>query len=173
MARKKKDRADELIDEMIKDRTPEELLGESGFLQELTKRFVERALEGKLTDHLGYEKGSADGNNTGNSRKGKSSKSVISSNGQMEIEVPRDRNGDFDPQLVKKRQRRLIGFDEKVIFLYAQVKAWGRSGNCDVSYPTSRECPNSRSDPQKFRPPEVPTPRSSTTDSMEMLQYTA
>ena len=119
MARQK-DRTNELIDEMIKDLAPEELLGESGLLQELTRRFVERALEGELTDHLGYEKGSSDGKNTGNSRNGKSSKSIISSNGQMEIEVPRDRNGGFDPQLVKKRQRRLIGFDEKVIFLYAQ-----------------------------------------------------
>ncbi len=100
MSRKKKDRADELIDEMLKDRDPEEILGESGLLKELTKRFVERALEGELTDHLGYERGSVDGKNTGNSRNGKSSKSLISSNGQMEIEVPRDRNGDFDPQLV-------------------------------------------------------------------------
>ena len=120
MARKKKDRADELLDEMIKDRTPEELLGESGLLQELSKRFIERALEGEMTDHLGYEKGSSDGKNTGNSRNGKSNKSIIGTNGQMEIEVPRDRKGDFDPQLVKKRQRRLAGFDEKVIFLYAQ-----------------------------------------------------
>ncbi len=117
---KKKDRVDKLIDELIEDRTPEELLGESGLLKELTKRFVERALDGELTTHLGYEKGSVDGKNTGNSRNGKSSKSIISSNGQMDIEVPRDRNGDFDPQLIKKRQRRLIGFDEKVIFLYAQ-----------------------------------------------------
>ena len=120
MVRKKKDRADELIDEMIKDRSPEELLGESGLLQELSKRFIERALEGELTDHLGYEKGSVDGKNTGNSRNGKSSKSLIGTNGQMEIEVPRDRTGEFEPQLVKKRQRRLAGFDEKVIFLYAQ-----------------------------------------------------
>jgi putative transposase len=117
---KKKERVDKLIDELIEDRTPEELLGESGLLKELTKRFVERALDGELTTHLGYEKGSVDGKNTGNSRNGKSSKSIISSNGQMDIEVPRDRNGDFDPQLIKKRQRRLIGFDEKVIFLYAQ-----------------------------------------------------
>ena len=117
---KKKDRVDKLIDELIEDRTPEEILGESGLLKELTKRFVERALDGELTTHLGYEKGSVDGKNTGNSRNGKSSKSIISSNGQMDIEVPRDRNGDFDPQLIKKRQRRLIGFDEKVIFLYAQ-----------------------------------------------------
>lgn len=117
---KKKERVDKLIDELIEDRTPEELLGESGLLKELTKRFVERALAGELTTHLGYEKGSVDGKNTGNSRNGKSSKSIISSNGQMDIEVPRDRNGDFDPQLIKKRQRRLIGFDEKVIFLYAQ-----------------------------------------------------
>jgi putative transposase len=117
---KKKERVDKLIDELIEDRTPEELLGESGLLKELTKRFVERALDGELTTHLGYEKGSVDGKNTGNSRNGKSSKSIISSNGQMDIEVPRDRNGDIDPQLIKKRQRRLIGFDEKVIFLYAQ-----------------------------------------------------
>src|SRR5512135_805546 len=81
---------------------------------------VERALEAEMTDHLGYEPHEADGRGTGNSRNGKSKKTVQSEAGQFEIEVPRDRNGSFEPQMVKKRQRRLEGFDDKVLALYAR-----------------------------------------------------
>ena len=73
-----------------------------------------------MTDHLGYEKHSPDGRGTGNSRNGKTSKRVIDGDGDLEIEVPRDRNGDFEPKLVRKRQVRLPGFDEKVLSLYAR-----------------------------------------------------
>ncbi len=117
---KQKNRVDELLDELLKDRKPEEILGDSGLLNVLTKRLVERALEGELTDHLGYEKNSKKGENTGNSRNGKGRKTIVGKSGEMEIEVPRDRNGDFEPQLVKKRQTRLVGFDEKVVSLYAR-----------------------------------------------------
>ena len=71
-----------------------------------------------MTDHLGYEKHSPDGDGTGNSRNGKTSKRILGEDGELEIEVPRDRNGDFEPQLVRKRQVRLPGFDEKVLWLY-------------------------------------------------------
>lgn len=117
---KKKNRVNELLDELLKDRKPDEILGETGLLKDLTKRLVERALEGELTDHLGYEKSSPKGKNSGNSRNGRGRKTVVGKTGEMEIEVPRDRNGDFEPQLVKKRQKRLVGFDEKVISLYAR-----------------------------------------------------
>lgn len=117
---KQKDRVDALLDEMPKDRKPEEILGESGLLKDLTRRLVERALEGELTDLLGYEKSSTQGKNNGNSRNGKGRKKVLADSGEMEIKVPRDRNGDFEPQLVQKCQKRLAGFDEKVIALYAR-----------------------------------------------------
>lgn len=117
---KEKNRVDEILDELVKGRKPEEILGESGLLKELTKRLVERALEGELTDYLGYGKNSNKGKNSGNSRNGRGRKTILNETGEMEIEVPRDRNGDFEPQLVKKRQKRLDGFDDKVVSLYAR-----------------------------------------------------
>jgi putative transposase len=116
----KPDPKDKLLDELLKGKKPEEILGEKGLLDELTKRLVERALEGEMTDHLGYEPHSPVGKNTGNSRNGKTHKTVQGKHGEMDISVPRDRNGQFEPQLVKKRQRRLPGFDDKVIALYAR-----------------------------------------------------
>lgn len=114
------DDVDKLLDEMLKGKTPEEILGQGGVLKGLTKRLVERALEGEMTTHLGYTKHAVEGRNSGNSRNGTTGKSILTGEGELEIEVPRDRNGDFDPQLVKKGQRRLPGFDEKVIALYAR-----------------------------------------------------
>lgn len=111
---------DKMLDELVKGKPPEEILGEEGVLKQLTKRLVERALEGEMTTHLGYEKHSPEGKNTGNSRNGKSQKNVKGEFGEVELEVPRDRNAEFEPQLVKKGQRRLPGFDEKVIALYAR-----------------------------------------------------
>jgi transposase-like protein len=111
---------DQLLDQMLKGKTPEEILGKDGVLKGLTKRLVERALEGELTTHLGYEKHAAEGRNSGNSRNGVTAKHVLTNSGELSIEVPRDRNGEFDPQLVKKGQRRLPGFDDKVIALYAR-----------------------------------------------------
>jgi len=80
---------------------------------------VEAALEAEMTDHLGYEKHSPDGDHSGNSRNGKSSKKIIDANGEYGIDVPRDRNGTFEPQFVRKRQVRMPDFDEKVLALYA------------------------------------------------------
>jgi putative transposase len=87
-------------------------------LKGLTKRLVERALEGELTAHLGDEQHAPEGRGSGNSRNGTTAKNVLTGSG--ELEVPRDRNGEFDPPLVKKGQRRLPGFDDKVIALYAR-----------------------------------------------------
>ena len=73
-----------------------------------------------MSNHLGYEAYAPEGRGTGNSRNGKTKKTVQSDAGQFEIEVPRDREGSFEPQLVRKRQRRLDGFDDKVLALYAR-----------------------------------------------------
>ena len=96
------------------------LAGEGGLLQALTKRLLESALEGEITDHLGYERHDADGDNSGNSRNGRRTKTVLTDIGPVEIEVPRDRAGTFEPQIVKKRQRRLSGVDEMVLSLSAR-----------------------------------------------------
>ena len=90
-----------------------------GLLKQLTKELVERALEGELKHHLGYERYERD-NGTNNSRNGHSSKNLVTEHGVVDINVPRDRNGSFDPLLVPKRQNRIDGFDEKVISLYAK-----------------------------------------------------
>lgn len=113
---------DALIDELLKDYTgdPKQILGESGLLKRLQKRFVERALEGEMQEHLGYAPHERNGDGGGNSRNGHGKKTVQSEAGQFEIAVPRDREASFTPQLVKKRQRRLEGFDDKVISLYAR-----------------------------------------------------
>ncbi len=95
-------------------------LAEGGLLRQLKKRLVERVLEEELTEHLGYERHDASGDGSGNSRNGHSGKTVLTGEGSVDIDVPRDRAGTFEPQLVPKHRRRLPGFDEKVIALYAQ-----------------------------------------------------
>src|SRR4051794_41292754 len=85
-----------------------QLTGEGGLLQQLTKRVLESALEGEITDHLGYDKGDPAGKNGGNSRNGVRAKTVLTDVGPGEIDVPRDRDGAFTPQNVKKRQRRVV-----------------------------------------------------------------
>jgi transposase-like protein len=116
-----KKKTDALLDELLKGHSsPEDILGENGLLKQLTQRMVERALEAEMTEHLGYEPHAVEGRATGNSRNGKSRKTVQSGSGQFEIEVPRDRDGSFEPQLVKKRQRRLEGFDDKILAMYAR-----------------------------------------------------
>ena len=96
------------------------LTGEGGLLQKLTKMVVESALDGEIDDHLGYAKHDAAGRNGGNSRNGKRSKTLLTEAGPIEIDVPRDRDGSFEPQLVAKRQRRLTGVDDLVISLSAK-----------------------------------------------------
>jgi putative transposase len=111
----------ELLDELLKDyQKPEDLLGDDGLLQQLTKALVERALTGELTHHLGYEKHSPEGDNTGNSRNGTTPKTIKGKRGQVQLDVPRDRDSSFEPQLVKKGQTRFDGLDEKIISLYAR-----------------------------------------------------
>ncbi|MFJ3840583.1 IS256 family transposase [Streptomyces sp. NPDC090054] len=102
-----------------------QLTGEGGLLQQLTKRLLESALEGEMTDHLGYDRHDPAGKNGGNSRNGKRSKTVVTDVGPVEIEVPRDREGAFEPQIVKKRQRRLTSIDEMVLSLSAKGPTHG------------------------------------------------
>ena len=112
--------ANKLLDELLKDyKNPEDLLGKNGIMQELKKRLIERAMEAEMTNHLGYEKHAAEGRNGSNSRNGHSSKKVISNDSELEIAVPRDRDGEFEPQMIPKNQRRFDGFDDKIISMYA------------------------------------------------------
>ncbi len=116
-----KDLRKELLDELLEDyEKPEDLLGEEGLLKSLQKALMERAFGAELTEHLGYEKGDPGGRGSGNSRNGHGSKRVLTESSVVEVSVPRDRNGCFEPQLVRKGQSRLPGFDEKVISLYAR-----------------------------------------------------
>ncbi|CAL9674278.1 hypothetical protein SUDANB15_07644 (plasmid) [Streptomyces sp. enrichment culture] len=113
---------DQLIDELVGRAQAEglQLTGEGGLLQQLTKRLLESALEGEITDHLGYDKHDPAGKDGGNSRNGTRSKTVLTDVGPVEITVPRDRDGSFEPKIVKKRQKRLTGVGEMVISLAAK-----------------------------------------------------
>ena len=98
-----------------------ELTGPDGLLKAMTKTVIETALEEEMADHLGYDKHAVEGRNRGNSRNGTRSKTVLTDScGEVEIEVPRDRDGSFEPVIVKKRQRRLGEVDEVVLSLYAK-----------------------------------------------------
>ncbi len=113
---------DQLIDELVGRAQAEglQLTGEGGLLQQLTERLLESALEGEIADHLGYDKHDPAGKNGGSSRNGTRSKTVLTDVGPVEITVPRDRDGSFEPKIVKKRQKRLTGVDEMVISLAAK-----------------------------------------------------
>lgn len=116
---------DDLIEKLLEDvdfskLTPEQITGESGLLKQLTKRIVEKAMNAEMKDHLGYEKNAPEGKGTGNSRNGRSKKTLLTEIGDVDIDVPRDRNGEYEPQVVKKNQRRFEGFDDKIISMYAR-----------------------------------------------------
>ena len=97
-----------------------ELLGPDGILTELTSRIMNRAMQAELTDHLGYEAGDSAGRGSGNNRNGTSPKTVLTDAGAIPVSVPRDRNGEFEPQLIPKHQRRLNGFNDIIISLVAR-----------------------------------------------------
>jgi putative transposase len=110
---------DEVVDELLAGAKSEEaIVGPGGVLAELTKRLVERALEVELTDHLGHEPHNEPPGGTGNVRNGSTAKTLLTEHGPVPIHSPRDRNGSFEPQLV--RQRRFEGFDEKILALYSR-----------------------------------------------------
>jgi putative transposase len=112
---------DELLDELLAGaRTEEEITGPGGLLSQLTRRLVERALEVELTDHLGYELHQEPPGGVGNTRNGSTAKTLLTEHGEVRIETPRDRKGTFEPQIVRKRQRRFEGFDDKILALYSR-----------------------------------------------------
>jgi transposase-like protein len=103
-----------------------DLIGPGGLLSGLTKQVLEAALEGEIAEHLGYDKHDPTGRNGGNSRNGTRSKTVMTEVGPVELDVPRDRDGTFDPKIVRKRQRRLDGVDQIVLSLTARGLTTGR-----------------------------------------------
>ena len=117
----------ELLDQLLAGyEKPEDLTGTNGLFKQLKKALIERALGAELTDHLGYEKGDRSGRGSGNSRNGISAKTVLTEDGELDIEVPRDRAGSFEPQLIAKGQTRFDGFDDKIISLYARYRCYPR-----------------------------------------------
>lgn len=113
--------SDEILDGLIGDaKTQGDLFGEGGLIKELSKRLMERMLEAEMTHHLGYEKHAPEGKNTGNSRNGKTSKTVKTGNGEIKLDIPRDRASKFEPMLVGKRQTKLDTLNQQVLSLYAK-----------------------------------------------------
>lgn len=120
MKREKKPKpiSDELVDQWLKEgRTAEDV---NGLLKRLTKAVVERAMQAEMTEHLGYQKHDPTGHNSGNSRNGVTRKTVKGDFGELEVETPRDRNGEFEPRIIGKRQTRWTGFDDKILSMYAR-----------------------------------------------------
>lgn len=121
MTTKKHEVPEELLASLLADyKKPEDLIGENGLLKQLTKLLVEKALDAELTEHLGHERHEEVSNASGNTRNGKSRKTLKGEFGELPIEVPRDRKGTFEPQLIAKHQTRWSGFDDKIISLYAR-----------------------------------------------------
>jgi len=111
----------EILDQLLAGYSkPEDLTSDDGIFKRLKKALIERALGAELSDHLGYEKGDPAGRGSGNSRNGTSGKTVLTEDGEVQIEVPRDRAGTFEPRLIAKGQTRFDGFDDKIISLYAR-----------------------------------------------------
>jgi putative transposase len=111
----------EVIEELLAGcDSPADVLAENGLFKQLKKQLLERLLGAELTAHLGYVKGEQAGRGTGNSRNGYSAKTVLTEDGAVELAIPRDRNGSFEPQIVPKGSRRLEGFDERIVSLYAR-----------------------------------------------------
>src|SRR3954470_24976044 len=113
---------DQLADELLGRAQAEgvELLGPDGLLSQVTKAVLERALAEEMTGHLGYGKHDPAGRGSGNSRNGTTGKTLLTEAGAVDLEVPRDRRGTFEPRIVRKGQTRLEGFNERIIALYAR-----------------------------------------------------
>ena len=112
---------DQVIDALLEDGVDaDDLFGQDGLLKQLTKKMAERMLEAEMTDHLGYEKHALSGHNNGNSRNGTSSKTLKGEKGHIDLDIPRDRDGEFAPKLIRKYQTRWPDFDEKIISMYGR-----------------------------------------------------
>jgi transposase-like protein len=111
----------EILDDLLAwVSSPDELIEDAGVFKALKKAMMERVLGAELTHQLGYEKGDVAGRGSANSRNGHSAKTVLTEEGQIDLAVPRDRAGTFEPQLVPKGATRLDGFDGEIISLYAR-----------------------------------------------------
>lgn len=113
----------ELVEELLKDidfknLTPDQITGKDGLIKQLTKRIVEKAMNAEMDEHLGYEKHQRN-DESDNSRNGSSKKRITTEVGTVPIDIPRDRNGEFEPQIIPKHKRRFDGFDDKIISMYA------------------------------------------------------
>ncbi len=121
MTTRKHEVPEELLSSLLANyKKPEDLIGEDGLLKQLTKLLVERALDAEMTEHLGHDKHEPVINAAGNTRNGRSRKTLKGEFGELPIEVPRDRHGTFEPQIVPKHQTRWNGFDERILSLYAR-----------------------------------------------------
>jgi putative transposase len=113
--------SDELLDNLLANyQKPEDILGENGLIKQLTKAVIDRALKAEMTDHLGYPRNGSATNPEGNRRNGSYNKKLKADFGEVSIEVPRDRQGSFEPQMVSKHQTRWNGLDNKIVSLYAR-----------------------------------------------------
>jgi len=110
----------QLVEDLEKAKSYEDLMGRDGVIKKLLKSSLENMLESELTEHLGYPKHSSIGNNSGNSRNGKTTKTIKSDEGQIEIKIPRDRNSTFDPVVVKKYEKTIGPIEDKIISMYAK-----------------------------------------------------
>ena len=124
MARKKKEKEKDIIDQLLdnidfRGLTQDEVVGQDGLIKQLTGRILQRALEAEMTEHLGYEKNSNTGDNSGNSRNGHTEKTVLLENQSTTIEVPRDRNATFEPVIIPKHQKRVSLFNDQIISMYS------------------------------------------------------
>jgi transposase-like protein len=117
MARKREKKEKDIID--FHGLTQDEVVGQGGLIKQLTGRILQKALEAEMTEHLGYEKNSNAGDNSGNSRNGHTEKTVLLENQSTSIEVPRDRNGTFEPIIVPKHEKRLPIFNDQIISMYS------------------------------------------------------
>jgi putative transposase len=121
MTTRKHEVPDELLSDLLANyKKPEDLIGENGLLKQLTKLLVEKALDAEMTEHLGHDKHEPVTNPVRNTSNGRSRKTLKGGFGELPIEVPSDRNGTFEPQLVPKHQTRWNGFDERILSLYAR-----------------------------------------------------
>jgi len=125
MARKREKKEKDILDQILdtidfRGLTQDEVAGKDGLIKQLTGKILQRALDAEMTEHLGYERNSNAGDNSGNSRNGHTEKTILLENQETTIEVPRDRNGTFEPIIVPKHQKRSPLFNDQIISMYGK-----------------------------------------------------